>query len=338
MPRVEIVPGLLVINGPQNAGEAFERWKNDRKTGFNDIVHDLALQIGDNLLHDRTTQVALAAFMIATTGALIYRLSNRKPETVTALSFGENPNKYITGTLPAEAVLRIVEARERLCAPQPGSLGILERGMAVINRIVPEEIERIQEFFYGLNSEGLHAYISNVNTATQVVASGIKPHIKEAFRRYLDQRHIEGLEEPTLVDLRRIKEAFHSPLMQEKEQKLGEQIEDITGGLFQEPEIDEYSTMLVARTGDGKVLDSLTARLAMKGQLTTPVHGRKGLHELFTSGRYQVVAISDPSGVTEGIVGGNLAELGLMNKIAVVNYSTPEKLEAAAAKIEECCL
>lgn len=334
--RKDIIPGLVLFNPFQNArtDEMIADWQEDRRTPFNDVISEFGRSVGHKIATDPKTQVALIAFMTAAAYALIWRLGKR-PEITVGHSIGENASMMQSGVLTIEKGAQIVLARQEICTSN-NSLDLLDRGMMAITRLAPGEADRIIEYFRGLRTQGIFAEIANVNSSGQVVASGIKSHIRRAIDGFV-QDYLGSSSSPRTIELP-IDDAYHSTLMQPKQEKFIQEVERIAGDSFQSPDGILSSPMKKNATGDSEVKTRGESKLVVSTQLTNGANLRDTIREIIERYSPRVLASSDPKRRLDDILKDNLAELGLLDIISVVNFSTPQRLEKAVPVIEAKCL
>jgi len=176
---------------------------------------------------------------------------------------------YASGSVSLEdcaaIILQVQDAIELVSGNRKGL-------MASVIGLKTDEVERIC-------SETGGVYVSNVNSATQIVISGWEEHTRTACRAALKAGALGVRELPISFPL-------HSPLMQGTEDMVGPFVTSIT---IQEPAIPLLSHL------DGKPLDAPGISRVLCGQLTQKVLWRDTVKALSQRGigRFLEVGPSD---------------------------------------------
>ncbi len=160
------------------------------------------------------------------------------------LSLGEYGALLAGEVFDFSTAVRLVDIRGRLM--QEAS----ERIPSGMSAVIGLEEEKIRQA-----CEGLEVYLANFNTPGQIVISGKLTDLEKAEER------LRGFGAKRVVRLA-VSGAFHSPLMNESQERLNEEIEKIE---FRDPRLTVVSSI----TGE-KITSGEQAKDLLKRQLITP--------------------------------------------------------------------
>ncbi len=186
-----------------------------------------------------------------------------RPVACAGHSLGEYSALCASGTLDLETTLRLVSLRGQLMAEcDPDGRGT----MAALVKLDLDKVEAIVA--EAAKETGQVLLVANYNTPGQYVISGEKEAVELAG---VKARAVKGRSLPLAVS-----GAFHSPLMQEACEKLGEYMRR---AVWRKPSCPVYSNVTATALHDGESI-----REAMLVQMTSPVRWIDSMRAQYADG------------------------------------------------------
>lgn len=284
-------------------------------------------------LTDYTTQTTLFTTVMGMVNTFRQPLEGSGAEIVVGHSFGENISLAQRAVLGEgkEGIIngaKIVLAREDIVEGSHVAKEEPKNGMASL-RVRPDEkkgvIGLLEDF-----SRTKHAYIANDNSPTQIVLTGVREHINAAAAMVKKAGFTTKLRELSII-----RDAYHSPLLKNKQEQLREAIIAITGGIMNTP--------------DGKILSPMSQKEIATGDDAMEWASNQYLWRVWfadTMAKFaetgpKALFAFDPSKLYEPIIRENLEFLGWKvlgseipediseKRVHLLNIDTPESVVRA---------
>ena len=177
------------------------------------------------------------------------------PSAAAGFSLGEYAAMKIAGVINTEECFSLVKERGKLMQEASDSMaGDGEGGMAAVIGLEAKQVEALVAKWTGAGLEDL--YCANFNSPSQTVISGTAFALNEAKERF------KQAGAKRVIPLK-VAGPFHSPLMQEAEERFRRTLEEIH---FNDPLIPLYSNVSGERVFSGTQAKSLALK-----HITSPV-------------------------------------------------------------------
>jgi [acyl-carrier-protein] S-malonyltransferase len=199
------------------------------------------------LTQTQVAQPALFALSLALTDVAVEH--GLRPAFVAGHSLGEYTAAVVSGALDAEAGIRLVAERGRLMAQ------IQEERPGTMAAIIGLPAEQLADLCKSASASGL-VTLANLNTPTQIVVSGEAAGV-EAL---MELARNAGAEKTVRLQ---VGAAFHSPLMETVQARLGEVMNQLS---WKEPSIP-----LVSNASGAVVTTADEVHQALVAQIASPV-------------------------------------------------------------------
>lgn len=286
-------------------------------------------------LTDYTTQTTLFTTVMGMVNTFRQPLEGSGAEIVVGHSFGENISLAQRAVLGEgdEGIIngaKIVLAREDIVEGSHEATEEPKNGMASFSKINPNDKEGVIAIVDNLSRSGWPVYLANDNSPSQIVVTGVRDQLAAAALAVKNAGFMTKFREIPLV-----RDAYHSPLLREKQEQLREAIHSITGGVMNNP--------------DGKIISPMSQKEITSGadaldwsnnQYIWQVWFTDAIAKLSESGPKALFAF-DPSKLYEPIIKENLEFLGWQvlgpeipediseKRVHLLNIDTPESVVRA---------
>ena len=237
----------------QTCQEVFE--KASQKSGVD--VKKICFEENDQINITEYTQIAMVATEVAILRVL--QAAGLQPDVTAGLSLGEYAALVAADILEEEDVFELVRKRGILMQEAVPSGG----AMAAVLGLANEHIEEICQ-----QTEGM-VTVANFNCPGQTVITGENAAVKRAAEKLLEA----GAKRCIFLN---VSGPFHSPMLREAGEKLGEALEKVT--------VNEITIPYVANCTAEYVTDRNQVKTLLKDQVSSSVKWQQSIESMLEDG------------------------------------------------------
>lgn len=237
----------------QTCQEVFE--KASQKSGVD--VQKICFEENDQINITEYTQIAMVATEVAILRVL--QAAGLRPDVTAGLSLGEYAALVAANILEEEDVFELVRKRGILMQEAVPSGGAMAAVLGLANELIEEICQQ---------TEGM-VTVANYNCPGQTVITGEDAAVKRAAEKLLEA----GAKRCIFLN---VSGPFHSPMLQEAGEKLGEALEKVT--------VNEITIPYVANCTAEYVTDRNQVKTLLKDQVSSSVKWQQSIERMLEDG------------------------------------------------------